>query len=252
VGIDGSGKTTQAHRLAAALSRAGVPATYWRNAGGRRWLGRLARRLGRPDGRRLLTRPGLLLTESVLRWLAIARALVRSAPRRQVAVMDRYAVCQYASIRVQGGRWSERVARLAYRVFPRPDVTFLLAVSPAEAYRRIELRGTDHESIDYLAAADRAYRSLPEAAEFVMIDADRPPDEVSRQIWAWLWKRATPQPPDSHPRSAPVPDPRPGPVPDPRPDPRPAAEPGPGLPPESGPDGPVVRDRPGEPVQARP
>ncbi|MDG4828925.1 dTMP kinase [Solwaraspora sp. WMMD1047] len=252
VGIDGSGKTTQAHRLAAALTRAGVPATYWQNAGGRRWLGRLARRLGRPDGRRLLTRPGLLLTESVLRWLAIARALVRSAPRRRVAVMDRYAVCQYASIRVQGGGWSERLARLAYRVFPRPDVTFLLAVSPAEAYRRIELRGTDHESIDYLSAADRAYRSLPEAAEFVLIDADRPPDEVSRQILAWLSQRSTPQPPEPHPQPAPAPDRAPTAAPAPVPDPRPAAEPGPRLSLESGLDRPVTRDRPGEPVQARP
>nr|MDT0658436.1 dTMP kinase [Micromonospora sp. DSM 115978] len=190
VGIDGSGKTTQAHRLAATLNRTGMPARYWQNAGGRRWFGRLARRLGRPDGRRLLGRSGLLLVESILRWLAIARALIRSAPRRRVAVMDRYAVCQYASVRVQGGQRSEKLARLAYRAFPRPDVTFLLAVSPGEAYRRIELRGTDHESVDYLAAADRAYRSLPEFEEFVVIDADRPPDEVSQEIWAWLTIRA--------------------------------------------------------------
>lgn len=183
VGVDGSGKTTQAHRLADALTAAGLPATYWQNAGGRRWFGRLARRLGRPDAERLLGRNGLLLAESVLRWLAIARALLRSRLRRRVAVMDRYAVCQYASIRSHGGgRWWERAARLAYRIFPQPDVTFLLSVAPDEAYRRIDARGTDHESLAFLAASSDAYRSLPEFPTFVLIDANRPPDDVTRQI----------------------------------------------------------------------
>jgi thymidylate kinase len=195
VGIDGSGKTTQAHRLAAELTAAGVPATYCQNASGRRWLGRLACRLGRRDARRLLGRRGVLLTESALRWLAIARTLLRSASRRRVAVMDRYAVCQYASVRTQGGRRWERFARFAYRIFPRPDITFLLAVDPTEAYRRIELRGTDHERLEYLSAADRAYRSLPEFAEFVVIDANRTPDEVSRDIHRRLAAGPTPAAP---------------------------------------------------------
>ena len=42
VGIDGSGKTTQARLLAAALAEAGWPASYRRNAGGRHWFGRVA------------------------------------------------------------------------------------------------------------------------------------------------------------------------------------------------------------------
>lgn len=183
IGIDGSGKTTQARRLAEALTVAGAPATYWQNAGGRRWLGRLARRLGQHDAQRLLGRRGLLLVESALRWLAIARALLRSRLRGRVAVMDRYAVCQYASIRAHGGRGAaERLARLAYRVFPAPDITFLLAVEPGEAYQRIEARGTDHEDLRYLDAARRAYRALPEFSTFVVIDAGRSLDEVTRAV----------------------------------------------------------------------
>lgn len=189
VGIDGSGKTTQAHRLADALTARGTPATYWQNAGGRRWLGRLAHRLGRPDAQRLLGRDGLLAVESVLRWLAILRALVRSRMTGHIAVMDRYAACQYASIRAQrrgpvadciaGG---ERLARLGYRVFPPPDLTILLAVEPAEAYRRIERRGTDHESLEFLVRSAEAYRRLPDAAAFVVVDADGTPDEVATLI----------------------------------------------------------------------
>ncbi|MFE9691340.1 dTMP kinase [Micromonospora sp. NPDC005806] len=186
IGIDGSGKTTQAHRLAEALTAAGQPATYHRNAGGRRWLGRLAHRLGRPDAQRLVGRDGLLAVESVLRWLAIALALLTCLVTGRTAVMDRYAACQYASIRAHGGQRWERLARVGYRVFPAPQVTFLLTVDPAEAYRRIERRGTDHESMRWLTAAATAYRALPEYGSFIVVDANGTPEEVSRRIRAHL------------------------------------------------------------------
>jgi dTMP kinase len=187
IGIDGSGKTTQGHRLADLLDTTGLPASYWQNAGGRRWFSRLARHLGRRDAQRLLGRNGMLLVELVLRWLAIARALLRSAVRGRIAIMDRYAVCQYASIRAHGGgdRW-ERLARALYRIFPAPDVTFLLAVDPERAYERIKVRGTDYEPLPYLVAADAAYRSLPERPSFVAINANGTPDEVSVAIAAHL------------------------------------------------------------------
>jgi dTMP kinase len=189
VGIDGSGKTTQAHALAAALARRGLPARYRRNAGGRRWFGRVAAVLGRRDGEHLLGRRTMLFVESVLRWLAILRTLLRRAVTREVAVMDRYGVCQYASIRARAatprpGRINraERRARLAYGLFPKPEVTFLLLVDPAVAYERIERRGYDHEDLSYLQAASAAYQAMPEYRDFVVIDANRPPDEVSRAL----------------------------------------------------------------------
>jgi dTMP kinase len=184
VGIDGSGKTTQAHRLADALVAEGLPAAYRRNAGGRRWFGRVANRLGREDAEALLGRRRMLFVESVLRWLAILRTLLRRRLTGEVAVMDRYAVCQYASLRARGA--TERRARLAYRLFPRPDVTFYLAVDSRAAHDRIETRGYDHESTDHLAASAAAYRSLPEYPGFVVIDANGTPDQVAAAIRAAL------------------------------------------------------------------
>jgi dTMP kinase len=181
VGIDGAGKTTQAHDLAVWLTAQGRPADYWQNAGGRRWFGRLARRFGRRDAQGLLGVHGMLLVESALRFLAIARALLRSRLRGRIAVMDRYACCQYASIRAHHGR-RERFARHLFGLFPAPDVTFFLAVPPGCAYARVETRGTDHESLAYLAAADAAYRSLPEAAEFVVVDATGNLESVQRAL----------------------------------------------------------------------
>lgn len=260
VGIDGSGKTTQARRLAVALRAAGVPATHWRNAGGRRFLGQVARLVGREDALHLLGLRGLLVAESLLRWLAIARALLQSKVTGHAAIMDRYAVCQYASIRAhavpdagmreagppdaavlapgppqaaapgsgapepavrQPGRADpagrrggvpgrgERLARLAYRMFPAPDITFLLAVEPAEAYHRIEKRGTDHESLDYLTRARDAYLSLPEYGTFVVVDAGGSLDEVTREVVARLAGLALPGA-CPRPRAADVGAPAPG------------------------------------------
>lgn len=185
VGVDGAGKTTQAHLLAAWLTAVGHTADYWQNAGGRRWFSRLAHLFGRPDAQALLGVGGMLFVESVLRWMAIARALVRSRFRRHIAVMDRYSVCQYASIRahasmamVDPGR-RERRARRFYGLYREPDLTVFLAVTPGRAWTRVEERGTDHEELEYLAASDAAYRALPEAGKYVVIDADR--DEASVQ-----------------------------------------------------------------------
>ncbi|HEY7273720.1 MAG TPA: thymidylate kinase, partial [Actinoplanes sp.] len=204
VGIDGSGKTTQAHLLAAALAEAGWPASYRRNAGGRHWFGRVATALGRRDAEDLLGRRLMLVVESLLRWLAILRTMVRQALIGEIAIMDRYAVCQYASLRVRGASpAAERRARLAYRLFPPPDVTVLLAVDPEVAYERIEARGYDHEELSYLRAAAAAYRSLPEYRDFVVVDANGTAAEVAARIRTALLPSPTTSPTAAPPTSSP-------------------------------------------------
>ncbi|MBM2618706.1 AAA family ATPase [Actinoplanes sp. LDG1-06] len=202
VGIDGSGKTTQAHRVADELAAAGVRAAYRRNAGGRHWFGRVAGWFGRSDAEQLLGRRGMLFVESVLRWLAILRTLLRRAFTGGTVVMDRYAFCQYASLRARGAKpAAERRARLAYRFFPAPDITFFLDVSPQVAHDRIEARGYDSETMEYLESARAAYLGLPEAASFVVINADGTPDEVSAAIHAELRRRSAVEPAQPAPRS---------------------------------------------------
>ena len=144
-----------------AATWSGVPARYVQNAGGRHWVGRHVQRLGFRDAEQVLGRRGMLLVESVLRWLAIARSRLTSRLHRDVQVMDRYAVCQYASIRAHGGR-SERLARLTYGLFRDPEVTLYLAVSPPEAHRRVEARGIDQESLGWYRDL-RRYGTVPHA-----------------------------------------------------------------------------------------
>lgn len=186
VGIDGSGKTTQAVRLAAALCAAGVTARYGRNAGGRRFLGRVAKRFGRDDAISLLGTRGLLAIEPLLRWLAIARSVLTARFTGAVAVMDRYTPCQLVSIRAHGGgEWLERTVRVAYAPFPRPAVIIFLDVPPEVAYERVERRGEDREDIEYLNASYAAYKDV--LSDAVHVDGTADPDTVAQAVWAVAW-----------------------------------------------------------------
>jgi dTMP kinase len=99
IGIDGSGKTTQAHGSPLRSTRR-HSATYHRNAGGRRWLGRLAH--GSAARTPAAGRAGrMLVVESVLRWLAIARAASRVVTGR-TGGHGPVRVRQYASIARRG------------------------------------------------------------------------------------------------------------------------------------------------------
>ena len=71
-------------------------------------------------------------------------------------------------------------------------MTFLLAVDPAVAYERIELRGIDHETLGYLPPPTAAYRSLPEYPGFVVVDANGTPDKVAAALLAHLVPPARP------------------------------------------------------------
>ncbi len=181
VGIDGTGKSTQTGLLADSLRRDGIPASSFENPGGRPWLNALAVRLGRRDGQDLVGRRAVVVLETAIRVAAITRALVIARLTGQVAVMDRYSVCQFAMMRARGDR-GERVVRRIFGVFPDPDVTVLLEAPALVAQRRVDLRGKDHEDIDYLRALDAAYRSLPEAGSFVELDAGGTIDDVQRAL----------------------------------------------------------------------
>lgn len=181
LGVDGSGKTTQTQLLAEGLRRDGIAAVSYRNPGGRPALNKFAQRLGKVDGPDLIGERGVVTMETVIRWAAMARALVLAALTRRVAIMDRYSYCQYAIMRARGDR-GERVVRFFFGIFPTPDVVCLLETSPQVAQRRVELRGKDHEDTAYLARLERAYHHLPEAPLFRIVDASGTIEDVQRTL----------------------------------------------------------------------
>lgn len=175
-GIDGSGKTTAAHALVAAARAQGTRALLLSNYAGRRRMSLLSARLGvrLPDR----------LADALETAIRVANVRVSHARARQfpgLVVMDRHLHCQLALRRTRGlprGRFLPRLIG----ALPRPDLVVYLDVSPERAHQRIVARGTDEESLDDLRSLRDAYRSLPEYADFVKIDADAPPAEVLARL----------------------------------------------------------------------
>ncbi|MDO9353171.1 MAG: hypothetical protein Q7T55_05720 [Solirubrobacteraceae bacterium] len=183
VGIDGSGKTTQAKRLADWLRAEGVPARYFENPGGRPVTDWVARRLRRADTAALLGEHGRLAVETAVRAIALGRTAAWSRATGQVAVMDRCAPCQYALVHARGLP-GERVVRAVLGPLGLPDLLIQLVVDEAAAQDRIELRGYDREHLHDLQAFAAAYRALPEHTRFVLVDGNGPADEVQRRLRA--------------------------------------------------------------------
>ncbi|MEV0427776.1 thymidylate kinase [Micromonospora sp. NPDC050495] len=181
IGVDGSGKSTQAKALARRLTAAGVPARYFENAGGRPLWNRLARAVGRPDGMALFGRTRYPVLEATVRALAMARTVLVTRLTGRTAVLDRWTWCQEVVMAARGDR-GRRAVRAAYAIFPRPTVVCFLATAPEVAQRRVAARGIDTEELAHLRALDRAYRSLPEFGSFVVLDGDPDPDEVARAL----------------------------------------------------------------------
>ncbi|MEV0156564.1 dTMP kinase [Micromonospora sp. NPDC050686] len=181
VGVDGSGKSTQARALARRLTERGEPARSFENAGGRPLWNRLARALGRPDGVALFGRTLYPLLEAAVRAAAMGRTLLWCRLTGRLGVLDRWTYCQHVVMAVRGDR-GRRLVRAAYAVFPRPDVVCFLAVPPGSAQQRVLARGIDTEELAYLTALDAGYRALPEFGSFLVIDGAGTPGEVASAL----------------------------------------------------------------------
>jgi dTMP kinase len=183
-GIDRSGKTTQARLLCEALGDAAVGV---REPGGTQAGERV---------RAILKDPSVPLspeTEALLfaaaRAELVAERILPALAEGRVVVSDRFLD---SSLAYQGGARGlgiedvERVNRFATRAL-RPDVTFLLEISPAEAaarageHDRFEDEGaTLQEAV--LAAYERLIELDPE--RWRRIDAARPADAVHADVLA--------------------------------------------------------------------
>ncbi|MCS6890332.1 MAG: dTMP kinase [Rhodovarius sp.] len=189
-GGEGAGKSTQARRLAAALTARGQPVLLTREPGGAAGAEAL-RGL-------LLARPFDARAEMLLHFAARREHLVRSIRPALAAgatvVCDRFADSTFAyQVGGQGGDpqlWAALVTHTLEGIWP--DLTFLLdlpvEVGLARAAARGEANRYEAADPDFHHRVRLAYHALAarEPERFRLIDATLPEDEVAEAILACL------------------------------------------------------------------
>ena len=175
-GIDGSGKTTAARALVDSARAEGHNALLLSNHAARRRMSLVAERFGWK-----LPPRGADFVETCIR---VGNVLVSHARARSfsgLVVMDRHLYCQLA-LRRAAGLSRGRLLPWLLEKLPDPDLIIQLDVDPRRAHERVMARGTDQEELAELEAFRAAYRSLPEFADFLGVDANGTPDNVFAEL----------------------------------------------------------------------
>ncbi len=188
-GLDGSGKTTQAERLAARLQAEGVEVIATREPGGTE-LGEKVRDLVLHGGHVSPWAEALLY--------AAARAqhveeVIRPALGQGASVVcDRYLDSSVAYQGVGRELGLDRVLELNLAAVGGllPDRTFLLSLDVAEIGARLDRQHDrlERESDEFHARAAAGYRELAERfpERVVVLDATRPADELAEEVYGAL------------------------------------------------------------------
>ncbi len=188
-GIDGSGKTTIAHRVAAELRRKGLKVVLTTEPT-RSWLGDAVKRsydddVGPVAETFLFLADRARHTEDIRAWLKAGTTVIS----------DRYADSTYAyqGARLEGVvkdpmRWLRSVSAPA---IIEPDLTILLEISPAKGLRRISGRAKKvrFETLRFLTKVARNYDRLARTRRWVRIDATMPAEDVTREALAVIERR---------------------------------------------------------------
>jgi dTMP kinase len=178
-GIDGTGKSTQARRLAVLLREQGYAVTLLREPTVSPW-GRRIREATTASSGVLAPSQELHLFLQDRRY-DVAAHIKPALAARQLVLMDRY---YFSTIAYQGalGIDPEHIRRLNEAFAPAPDLVLLLMVPPAQALERIrQARGQSHDEFereDHLTKVDRVYRTLM-GPHVHSVDAGQPIEVVT-------------------------------------------------------------------------
>jgi dTMP kinase len=185
-GLDGAGKSTQAHLLREHLTASGREAIATREPGGTP-LGESIRAL-LLDGRIHVSPWAEAALFAAARAQLVDEVIQPALERGVDVVCDRYVDSSLAYQGIARELGVERVLGFNLHVTRGllPDRTFLLLVDPEESERRVG-RAPDRierEGAQFRARVDAAYRELAEMfpRRVIALDGDRPRDEIAGLI----------------------------------------------------------------------
>ena len=191
-GADGSGKSTQAELLRAALAAEGREVVLTREPGGTVLGERIRALLLDGDGMSPWAEAALFAAS---RAQHVDEVILPALERGADVVCDRYVDSSLAYQGIARGLGVDEVLELNLRATRHllPDTTVLLLVDPEEAARRSgETDRLEREGADFRARVDAAYREL--AARFperiLVADGALPPADLAREIREQLRRRS--------------------------------------------------------------
>jgi dTMP kinase len=181
-GVDGSGKTTQAHLLAEALRLRGWNVALTREPTSGPAGEKLRRYLAGPT--RYLSPAAELALFLDDRREHVARMIRPALVAGQVVITDRY---YYSSVAYQGALGLDPAMILAANeaFAPRPQVVFILTLPPELAVARLSQNPARQRQVsegqDYLEQVAAIYASLT-GPHIHRVDAARPPEVVHADL----------------------------------------------------------------------
>jgi len=188
-GIDGSGKSTQARRLAEALRALGRAVTLTREPGGSPGAEEIRRLVLEGDPDRWSAETEILLFTAARRD-HVEKTIRPALARGETVITDRFADSTRIFQGITRGDLSATVDRLHdLMIGVEPDLTLLFDLDPAQGLARATARaGAEMRFEDMgLAFQTRARQGFLILAmnhpRFRVIDADADPETVAARVW---------------------------------------------------------------------
>jgi dTMP kinase len=180
-GLDGSGKTTHAHRIVRTLQKQGFDAVYTTEPSTGD-LGKFIRSSAVLEGKKRVPRVVEALLFAVDRVEHLEKDVKPALADGKVVISDR---CVYSSLAYQGAagldlEWIEEINRMALP----PDLAIYIDVPPEVVLDRIKRKKSVMEMLETQRKVQEVYMKYVENGKLVAVDGDKTKAEVTKNILA--------------------------------------------------------------------
>ena len=177
-GLDGSGKTTHAHRIVRNLQKKGFDAVYTTEPS-RGELGKFIR-TSVLQGKKRVPRVVEALLFAVDRVEHLEKMVKPALEEGKIVISDR---CMYSSLAYQGAaeldlEWIEEINRMALP----PDLAIYIDVPPEVVVERIRRKKSVMERLETQRKVREVYMKYVKNGKLVPVDGDRKKGEVEKSI----------------------------------------------------------------------